>query len=81
MIFFQISSTLVLKLSQDKICNIGSYIDSPDWKKKATISPKSKDDKCFQYAIAVPLNYKKIKWNLERGDSIMMDIQFRAAKV
>ena len=50
-------------------------------KKKATISPKSKDDKCFQYAIAVPLNYKKIKWNLERGDSIMMDIQFRAAKV
>ena len=30
----------------------GSYIDSPDWikKKKATINPKSTDDKCFQYA-------------------------------
>ena len=30
----------------------GSYIDSPDWikKKKATIDPKDKDDKCFQYA-------------------------------
>ena len=27
----------------------GSYIDSPDWtkKKKTTINPKNKDDKCF----------------------------------
>ena len=27
----------------------GSYIDSPDWmkKKKATINPKNKNDKCF----------------------------------
>ena len=27
----------------------GSYIDSPDWvkKKRATINPKNKDDKCF----------------------------------
>ena len=27
----------------------GSYIDSPDWikKKKETINPKNKDDKCF----------------------------------
>ena len=81
--YFQIISTFVLKLSQDKICNMGSYIDSPDRikKKKATISPKNKDDKCFQYAIAVPLNYKKIKWNPERADSIVTDIQFRAAKV
>ena len=31
----------------------GSYIDSPKWlkNKKATINPKSIDDKCFQYAI------------------------------
>ena len=28
--YFQIISTFVLKLSQDKICNMGSYIDSPD---------------------------------------------------
>ena len=29
----------------------GSYTDSPDWikKKTATINPKNKDDKCFQY--------------------------------
>ena len=33
----------------------GSYIDSPKWlkNKKATINPKSNDDKCFQYAITV----------------------------
>ena len=38
----------------------GSNIDSPDWikKKKATINPKNEDDKCFQYAAAVALNYE-----------------------
>ena len=32
-----------------------SYIDPPDWikNKKATISPKNEDDKCFQYAATV----------------------------
>ena len=41
----------------------GSYIDSPDWtkKKKATISPKNKDDKCFHYAATVALSYGKIE--------------------
>ena len=36
-----------------------SYIDSPEWLKntKATINPKNNDDKCFQYAVAVVLNY------------------------
>ena len=39
----------------------GSYINSPDWikKKKAAISPKNADDKCFQYAVTVALNLKK----------------------
>ena len=33
----------------------GSYIDSLDWikKKKATINPKNKDDKYFQYMVTV----------------------------
>ena len=41
----------------------GSYIDSPKWlkTKKATINPKNNDDKCFQYALAVALNYQNIK--------------------
>ena len=41
----------------------GSYIKSPDWieNKKATINPKNKkDNKCFQYALTVALNYEKI---------------------
>ena len=41
----------------------GSYIDSPEWlkNKKTTINPKSNDDKSFQYALTVALNYEKIK--------------------
>ena len=42
----------------------GSYIDSRDWIKneKATINPiHKKDNKCFQYALTVPLNYEEIK--------------------
>ena len=37
----------------------GSSIDSPNWikKKKATINPENKDDKCFHYAVTVLLNY------------------------
>ena len=36
-----------------------SYINSPDWikKKKETINPKNTDDKCFQHAANVALNY------------------------
>ena len=42
----------------------GSYIESPEWLKNkgATINPKNKkDDKCFQYALTLALNYNKIK--------------------
>ena len=50
----------------------GSYIDSPDLikKKKATNNPKNADDKRFQYAVAVTLNYEKIKWNPEGVSNI-----------
>ena len=50
----------------------GSYIDLSDWikKNKGTIHPKNKDDKCFQYAATVALNYREIKWNPERVSNI-----------
>ena len=50
----------------------GYFIDYPDWikKKKATINPKNKDDKCFQYAATVALNYEKTKLNPERVSNI-----------
>ena len=40
-----------------------SYIDSPNWIKmnKGTINPKNEDNKCFQYAATVALNYDEIK--------------------
>ena len=47
----------------------GSYKDSPDWTKnrKATIYPNNKkDNKCFQYAVIVALNYEEIKKDLQR---------------
>ena len=50
----------------------GSYIDFPDSTKKgkAAINPKNEDDKCFQYAVTAPLNYKEIKWNPERVSNV-----------
>ena len=43
---------------------LGSYIESPEWLKTkgATINPKNeKDNKCFQYALTIALNYNEIK--------------------
>ena len=34
--------------------------------KKATINPKNKEDKCFQYALTAALNYEKIKKDPQR---------------
>ena len=49
-----------------------SYIKSPEWliNKRATINPKNKDDKCFQYSITVALNHQKIKNHPERISNI-----------
>ena len=44
----------------------GSYTDSPEWIKKATINPVSEDDKCFQFTGAVALNHEVIGSNLKR---------------
>ena len=47
----------------------GSYIDSPIWlkNKRATINPQNKkDDRYFQYAVTVALNYEQIKDHAER---------------
>ena len=50
------------------ICG-GSYIDSTDWikkRKKASINLKNTDDKCFQCATTVALNYEEIESHPER---------------
>ena len=50
----------------------GSHIDSSKWlkNKKATINPKNKDDKCFQYALTVALNYEQIEKDPHRISKI-----------
>ena len=45
-----------------------SYIDSPEWKK--IINPKNTDDKGFQYALTVTLNYGEIESHPERVSNI-----------
>ena len=46
-------------LNKIRVSRGKSYIDSSEWlkNKKPTINPKNNDDKCFQYALAVALNY------------------------
>ena len=54
---------LYYNLNKVSLSRGGSYIESPKWlkNKKATINPQNKkDDKCFQYALTVALNYEKI---------------------
>ena len=50
-----------------------SYIDSLKWlkNKNVTINPKNDDNKCFQYALTVALNYQKTKNNSERITKII----------
>ena len=54
---------LYYNLNKVSLSRGGSYIDSPKWvkSKRATINPQNKkDDRCFQYALAVALNYEQI---------------------
>ena len=50
----------------------GSYIDSPKWlkDKKSSINPKNNDDKYFQYAVTLALNFDKVKKDPQRISKI-----------
>ena len=52
----------------------GSYIDSPQWlkNKKSTINSKNNDDKCFQYAVNLSLNFNSIDNHPERISKIKL---------
>ena len=69
---FDLVQLMYYKCHKVTFRGVGSYIDSSDWikKKKATINPQNKVDKCYQYAVTVALNHKKIKWNPERVSNI-----------
>ena len=65
---FDSLDALYYDLNKISLSRGGSYIDSLIWlkNKKATINPKNNDDKCFQYALTVALNYYQIKNNPEK---------------
>ena len=69
---FDITDLLCYKLNKISLNRGGSYIDAPEWlkNKRATIDPKNKDDKCFQYTLIVALNYQTIKNKPERISKI-----------
>ena len=50
----------------------GSYIETSDWLKNkgATINCQNDDDKCFQYAITVTLNYDEIGNHHQRVNKV-----------
>ena len=58
---------LYYNLNKISLSRGGLYADFPKWleNKKATINPKNNNDKCFQYALTVALNYQNIKNNTE----------------
>ena len=74
---FVFESVDLLSYSFHKIGLRGrSYIKSPEWilNKRATINPKNKDNKCFQYSITVALNHQNIENHPERISNIKLFI-------
>ena len=63
---------LCYNLNKVSLSRGGSYIESPKWlkNKKATINPKTKDDKCFQYTLTVALIHEQVKDHPERISNI-----------
>ena len=63
---------LYYDFNKTSINRSGSYIDSPKWlkDKKSTINPKNNDDKCFQYAVTLALNFDRIKKDPQRISKI-----------
>ena len=62
-LFFDSVDTLYYAVNKVSISRGGPCKDSPEWlkNKKAAVNPKKNDDKCFQYALTVAINYEKIK--------------------
>ena len=59
---FESADLLSYHIHKTKLKRGKSYIKSLEWiiNKRATINPNKKDDKCFQYSIAVALNHQKL---------------------
>ena len=69
---FESVDLLSYHIHKTKLKKGKSYIKSPEWilNKRATINPKNKDNKCFQYSITVALNHQNIENHPERISNI-----------
>ena len=81
---------LYYDLNRINISKGGSYIESPKWlkDKKCVVNQKNNDNKCFQYAATLALNFNNINRNPQRISKIKPvinnykwnDINFPATK-
>ena len=69
---FKSVNLLYYSLREISLNRDGSYINSLSWikHKRATINPKSKDNKCFRDSKTAALSHKKIKYNPERTSNL-----------
>ena len=70
---FESVDLLYYSLHKTTLKRGGSYIKSPEQlkNKRATINPKSTDNKCFRDAITAALNYNEIPNHPEKISSLM----------
>ena len=69
---FESVDLLVYRIHKTRLKRGKSYIKSLEWilNKRATINPKNKDNKCFQYSVTVALNHQNIENLPERISNI-----------
>ena len=69
---FESVNLLTYHIHKTRLKRGKSYIKSPEWilNKRATINPKNKGNKCFQYSITAALNHQNIENYPERISNI-----------
>ena len=69
---FESIDLLVYRSHKARLKRERSYIKFLEWilNKRATINPKNKDNKCFQYSVTVALNHQNIENLPERISNI-----------
>ena len=65
---FENVDLLTFSFHKISLKRVKSYIKSSEWvlNKRATVNPKNKDNKCFQYSMTVALNHQNIENHPER---------------
>ena len=72
-----IYSVYSIRLGSINIGRGSQYLPLPKWiiLKKAVINPQNNDNKCFQYAVTIALNWKEIGKNPQRIKNVLPFIE------